>query len=72
VNDQLESLISQMIDRGLLYDEAVGEFEKKYILTVLQRNNGNQTRAAKAMGIHRNTLNKKLSSYSQKRQRTHS
>jgi len=68
----LESLISQMIDRGLLYDEAVGEFEKKYILTVLQRNNGNQTRAAKAMGIHRNTLNKKLSSYSQKRQRTHS
>ena len=72
VKDQLESLISQMIDRGLLYDEAVGEFEKKYILTVLQRNNGNQTRAAKAMGIHRNTLNKKLSSYSQKRQRTHS
>ena len=72
MKDQLESLISQMIDRGLLYDEAVGEFEKKYILTVLQRNNGNQTRAAKAMGIHRNTLNKKLSSYSQKRQRTHS
>jgi DNA-binding protein Fis len=63
VKDQLEALVTQMIDRGLLYDEAISEFERRFILKVLEKNQGNQTKAAKAMGIHRNTLNKKLASY---------
>ena len=63
MKDQLESLITQMIDRGLLYEEAISEFEKRFILTVLEKNNGNQTKAAKAMGIHRNTLNKRLTAF---------
>jgi len=63
VKDQLEALVTQMIERGLLFEEAMSEFEKKFILKVLDRSQGNQTRAAKAMGIHRNTLNKKLASY---------
>jgi Fis family transcriptional regulator, factor for inversion stimulation protein len=67
VKDQLEALIAQMIDRGLLFDEAVNEFEKKFILKVLEKNNGNQTKSAKAMGIHRNTLSKKLASYNHRK-----
>ena len=63
MKEQLERLVSEMIDRGLRYDEAVGEFERKFIMTALEKNNGNQTKAAKAMGIHRNTLNKRLTSY---------
>ena len=63
MKDQLEALVTQMIDRGLLYDEAISEFERRFILKVLEKNQGNQTKAAKAMGIHRNTLNKKLASY---------
>ncbi len=63
MKDQLDALITQMIDRGLLFDEAVAEFEKTFILQVLHRNRGNQTKAAKTMGIHRNTLNKKLAIY---------
>ena len=63
VKNQLESLVTEMIDRGLLYEEALQEFEKKFILMVLEKNNGNQTKAAKAMGIHRNTLNKRLAAY---------
>lgn len=63
MKEQLEALISEMIDRGLRYEEAVGEFERKFIMTALEKSNGNQTKAAKAMGIHRNTLNKRLSSY---------
>jgi len=27
VKDQLEGLVSQMVERGILFDEAVGEFE---------------------------------------------
>lgn len=67
MKDQLEALVTQMIDRGLLYDEAISEFERKFILKVLEKNHGNQTKAAKAMGIHRNTLNKKLASYNHSR-----
>jgi len=31
VKDQLEALIGQMVERGILFDEAVTEFEKKFI-----------------------------------------
>jgi DNA-binding protein Fis len=63
VKDQLVALVTQMIDKGLYLEEALCEMERRFILTVLERHNGNQTKAAKAMGIHRNTLIKKLASY---------
>jgi two-component system nitrogen regulation response regulator GlnG len=63
VKDQLVALVTQMIDKGLYLEEAMCEMERRFILTVLERHNGNQTKAAKAMGIHRNTLNKKLATY---------
>jgi DNA-binding protein Fis len=63
VKDQLESLIGQMVERGILFDEAVSEFEKKFIKRVLDRTNGNQSRAARMLGIHRNTLSRKIDLY---------
>jgi len=63
VRDQLEGLILQMVDRGILFDEAVGEFEKRFIKRVLDRTNGNQSRAAEVLGIHRNTLSRKMVEY---------
>jgi Fis family transcriptional regulator, factor for inversion stimulation protein len=63
VKDQLESLISQMVEHGILFDEAVTEFEKKFIKRVLDRNNGNQSRTARVLGIHRNTLSRKIGQY---------
>lgn len=63
VKDQLEGLVSQMVDRGILFDEAVGEFEKRFIKRVLDRTNGNQSRAAQVLGIHRNTLSRKIDEY---------
>ncbi len=63
VKDQLESLVGMMVERGILLEEAVTEFEKKFIKRVLERLNGNQSRAAKALGIHRNTLSRKVGEY---------
>jgi Fis family transcriptional regulator, factor for inversion stimulation protein len=63
VKDQLEGLVIQMVDRGILFDEAVGEFEKRFIKRVLDRTNGNQSRAAQVLGIHRNTLSRKIDEY---------
>jgi Fis family transcriptional regulator len=63
VKDQLEGLVAQMVDRGILFDEAVGEFEKRFIRRILDRAEGNQCRAAKMLGIHRNTLSRKIGEY---------
>jgi DNA-binding protein Fis len=63
VKDQLESLVGMMVERGILLEEAVVEFEKKFIRRVLERCNGNQSRSAKALGIHRNTLSRKVDEY---------
>ena len=63
VKDQLENLIGQMVERGILFDEAVTEFEKRFIKRALDRSNGNQSRAARILGIHRNTLSRKIGLY---------
>lgn len=60
MKDQLEALIAQMVDRGILLEEAVAEFEKKFIKRVMDGAGGNQSRAAQILGIHRNTLSRKL------------
>lgn len=61
MKDQLDRLITEMLDGGLLFDEATKEFEKQFIMKCLERSGGNRTRTAKTLGIHRNTLQKKLS-----------
>jgi len=63
VKEQLESLVGMMVDRGILLEEAVTEFEKKFIKRVLEHSKGNQCRAAKVLGIHRNTLSRKIDEY---------
>ncbi|MBF8305845.1 MAG: response regulator receiver protein [Acidobacteria bacterium] len=63
MKDQMERLIAQMVDAGMFFPDAVSEFEKRYIRKVLDDSQGNQSRAAKALGIHRNTLGRKLDEY---------
>ena len=63
MKEQLESLVGMMVERGILLEEALTEFEKKFIKRVLERSNGNQCRAAKVLGIHRNTLSRKVNEY---------
>jgi DNA-binding protein Fis len=63
LKEQLESLIDMMVQRGILLEEALSEFEKKFIKCVLDGAKGNQSRAAKILGIHRNTLSRKVSGY---------
>ena len=60
MKDQLDALIDQMITSGLHYEDAVSEFERRFIKKTLETNEGNQSRAARALGIHRNTLSRKM------------
>lgn len=63
MRDQLESLVAQLVDRGILFGDAVAEFEKRFIKKILENHRGNQSRAARALGIHRNTLSRKIFDY---------
>lgn len=60
VKDQLEALVAQMYNSGILYSEAVREFKKRFIMNVLQQNKGNQCKAARELGMHRNTLSRTI------------
>jgi Fis family transcriptional regulator len=60
VKEQLENLVLQMYRAGISYSEAVREFRKTFILTVLREKKGNQLRAARELGMHRNTLRRTL------------
>ncbi len=60
MKEKLESLVSEMIEHHIYLDEALSEFEKKFIQTALSQTHGNQTKAAQVLGVHRNTLNRKI------------
>ena len=67
MRDQLERLVSELLDKGVLYDEARQEFEKVFIARALQRTRGNVGEAAELLGLHRNTIARKISEYRIKR-----
>ncbi len=56
----LDQLVAEMVDKGIRYDDAQREFEKRFITRVVQRSDGNLSRAADTLGVHRNTLTRKL------------
>ena len=61
MRDRLEQLVGEMVDKGIRFDEAQREFERRFIARVLARHDGNVGRAADALGMHRNTLTRKIS-----------
>jgi DNA-binding NtrC family response regulator len=67
ISDRLEKLIEEMVDKGVRFDDAIHEFEKRFIARVLGRCDGSLTRTADALGIHRNTLTRKMEQYKIKR-----
>jgi len=63
MKQQLDSLVSEMIEKGILFVDAKREFEKHFLSRMLQRHRGTLSKAARDLGIHRNTLGKKIEEY---------
>jgi DNA-binding NtrC family response regulator len=63
LKQKLDALIDEMVSKGIRFPEARREFEKRFLAHVLERENGNLTRTAKVLRIHRNTLSKKIQEY---------
>jgi DNA-binding NtrC family response regulator len=56
IHERMVLLITEMVEKELPIKEAIKEFEKIYIETAAKKYNGNKTKMAQALGIHRNTL----------------
>ena len=67
MREELETLVQEMLDKGVLYDDARREFEKMFIARALQRSDGNLGEAAELLGLHRNTVARKVAEYRIKR-----
>ena len=63
ISDRLERLVEEMVDRSVHFDDAVREFEKRFIAKVLVQCDGSLTKTADALGMHRNTLTRKMGEY---------
>jgi DNA-binding protein Fis len=59
--ERMEMLCTEMIDKGILYSEAMEQLERCFIAEVMRRNKGSIIKAAAKLGIHRNTLSKRVS-----------
>ena len=67
MRDVLDRLVSEMLDKGLHYEDVRRELEKLSITRALQRTKGSQGEAADLLGLHRNTLARKIAEYRIKR-----
>jgi Fis family transcriptional regulator len=67
LREQLERLVDEMVTKGIRFEEAQREFEKKFIMQVLAKADGNLGKAADLLGIHRNTLTRKMTEYQLRR-----
>jgi DNA-binding NtrC family response regulator len=60
LREQLERLIDDLVARGVRYEDAQREFEKRFIARALAKTDGNLCKAAELLGMHRNTLSRKV------------
>ena len=68
----LDQLVNEMVARGVHYEDAKREFDKRFITKVIDNTDGNLCRAADKLGVHRDTLSRKSPTQSRQRRRASS
>jgi len=63
ISERLDKLVDEMVERGVQFDDAIHEFEKRFIARVLGCCDGSLIKTADTLGIHRNTLSRKMDTY---------
>jgi DNA-binding NtrC family response regulator len=67
ISERLEKLVEEMVDKGVRFEDATREFEKRFIARVLAATDGSLTKTADTLGMHRNTLTRKMGEFRIKR-----
>ena len=60
MREQLDRIVAEMVDKGVHFEDAQREFERRFIARVVAHFDGNVGQAAEALGMHRNTLTRKV------------
>jgi len=68
LRERLDALVEDMLAGGIRMDEARRELERRFIIQALGQADGSLTEAAAKLGMHRNTLGRKLAEYRIRRQ----
>ena len=63
MKNEFQGLADRLLGGNIPLDEAVEILERSMIEGALSLNRGNQSAASKHLGIHRNTLQRKLAGY---------
>jgi DNA-binding NtrC family response regulator len=63
MKETLETFVDHLIENGFFMEEAVEILEKTLISRAIERTDGNRCAASKLLGIHRNTLQRKMIEY---------
>jgi DNA-binding NtrC family response regulator len=63
MKEKFEDLVDHLVGNGFFLQEVVELIEKTLIERTLERTGGNRSAASKALGIHRNTLQRKMTEY---------
>jgi hypothetical protein len=63
MKDKFDALVEHLLNGGFFLQQAIEVLEKNMIQGTLARCGGNQCAASKLLGIHRNTLQRKMLEY---------
>jgi DNA-binding NtrC family response regulator len=63
MRQQLDTLVREMVSKGILYEDASREFERRFISAALEAESGSIAKTAERIGVHRNTLSRKMDEY---------
>lgn len=67
MKSEIEGLVDRLLGANVSLDEATEILERSMIVGAMARHRGNQSAASKQLGIHRNTLQRKVVEYELKR-----
>ncbi|MDQ6675826.1 MAG: Fis family transcriptional regulator [Acidobacteriota bacterium] len=60
MKDRFDALSEYLLDNSFFLEQAVELMERTLVERALRRTDGNQSKASKMLGIHRNTLQRKM------------
>jgi DNA-binding NtrC family response regulator len=64
MKENFDALVDYLMQNGFFLEQAVEILEKSMIERAMHSTGANQSEAAKLLGIHRNTLQRKMVAYS--------
>jgi len=63
MHQKFEGLVEHLLSGNIFLEQAIEVLERSMIARALERAEGNQSEASRQLGIHRNTLQRKLVEY---------